>query len=262
MGDYPVDQHHYAYPHRDLPDGNILTVPSYGLPLATLLPEDDDRLVLAEKAISVSNIVNGSTRLQPVCMQIGQAAGTLAALAARSRRGTHAVSVRQVQAHLLGRGAWLLPLLDVEPSSPRFAPYQRVAATGLLRGEGRHQDWQNQTWLRADTLLLHSELTAFTDFYPHYRPADTSDTPVTLPELVDILRQIAREDGLDPVPLTQEAAREQIARFFPTPPTTLTRGAAAVLIDQWLHPFERHEIDLLGRRPQGTSVVVPTSRKP
>lgn len=63
VGDYPVDQHHYAYPHRDLPDMNLFTVPSFGLPLGALLPENEDRLLLAEKSISVTNIVNGATRL-------------------------------------------------------------------------------------------------------------------------------------------------------------------------------------------------------
>ena len=32
-------------------------------------------LIVAEKSISVSNIINGTTRLQPMVMQIGQAAG-------------------------------------------------------------------------------------------------------------------------------------------------------------------------------------------
>ena len=40
-------------------------------------------LIVAEKSISVSNIINGTTRLQPMVMQIGQAAGALAALAVK-----------------------------------------------------------------------------------------------------------------------------------------------------------------------------------
>ena len=58
-------------------------IPSYGLPLGTLIPKDVEGLIVAEKSISVSNIINGTTRLQPMVMQIGQAAGALAALAVK-----------------------------------------------------------------------------------------------------------------------------------------------------------------------------------
>ena len=153
VGDYPVDQHHYAYPHRDLPDMNLFTVPSFGLPLGTLLPASEDRLLLAEKSISVTNIVNGATRLQPVSMQIGQVAGTVAAMAVRKRCCPRSLSVRSVQAQLLKEGMYLLPYLDVDKHSPLFGPLQRIGATGMLRGEGKHIDWQNQTWINADSLL-------------------------------------------------------------------------------------------------------------
>ena len=82
VGDYPVDHHHSAYTGPDtLPDLSFYPVPSFGLPLGTLIPEEVDGLIVAEKSISVTNLVNGATRLQPVVLQIGQAAGALAALA-------------------------------------------------------------------------------------------------------------------------------------------------------------------------------------
>ncbi len=60
-------------------------------------------LIVAEKSISVSNIVNGTTRLQPVVMQIGQtAAGTLAALSIEQDKKIAEVSVRDVQNKILG----------------------------------------------------------------------------------------------------------------------------------------------------------------
>lgn len=49
--------------------------------MGALIPQTVDGLIVAEKSISVSNIANGTTRLQPVVLQIGQAAGALAALA-------------------------------------------------------------------------------------------------------------------------------------------------------------------------------------
>lgn len=71
VGDYPVDHHHTRYTGEEqLPDLHFHPVPSFGLPLGSLLPQEVKQLVVAEKSVSVSNIANGSTRLQPVVMQI------------------------------------------------------------------------------------------------------------------------------------------------------------------------------------------------
>ena len=45
-----------------------------------LIPEKIDNFIVAEKSISVTNIANGTNRLQPVILQIGQAVGVMAAL--------------------------------------------------------------------------------------------------------------------------------------------------------------------------------------
>jgi hypothetical protein len=86
VGDYPIDHHHKknaaAPQHLD-----FYPIPSFNIPLGALIPANYSNFIVAEKSISVSNIVNGTTRLQPCVMQIGQADGTLAA-----------ISVRKVQA--------------------------------------------------------------------------------------------------------------------------------------------------------------------
>ncbi len=51
-------------------------------PMGVFISADIDGLLAAEKNISVSRIVNGMTRLQPVTMYTGQASGAIAALAA------------------------------------------------------------------------------------------------------------------------------------------------------------------------------------
>ena len=77
VGDYPVDHHHASHPDAEnLPELHFYPVPSYNLPMGCLLPQSIDDFIVAEKSISVTIIVNGTTRLQPVVLQIGQAAGT------------------------------------------------------------------------------------------------------------------------------------------------------------------------------------------
>lgn len=246
VGDYPVDQHHYAYPRRDLPDMNLFTVPSFGLPLGTLLPENEDRLLLAEKSISVTNIVNGATRLQPVSMQIGQVAGTVAAMAVSNHCSPRLLSVRSIQAQLLKEGMYLLPYLDVDKHSPLFGPLQRIGATGMLRGEGKHIDWQNQTWINADSLLTRADLRFFRDVYPHFNPPMDGGRFVSLSDFLLILR--ALDSSLSS--LTVDRAQAVLGTYkiaAAHASVCLTRAQAAVLLDQFLHPFERKEIDLSGK---------------
>lgn len=131
VGDYPVDQHHNEHP---VPDLTLPSIPSWGLPLGVFFPRDDDRLILAEKAVSVTNLVNGTSRLQPVVMQIGQIAGTLAAMAVAQKRVPCRLSVRDVQRQLLKTGNYLLPFLDVPRSDALFPVLQRIGVTGHIAG--------------------------------------------------------------------------------------------------------------------------------
>ena len=83
VGDYAVDHHHFRHPDwRSLPDLEFYPIPSFNVPMGVLIPKQNDveNLIVAEKSVSVSNLINGATRLQPVVMQLGQAAGTIAAL--------------------------------------------------------------------------------------------------------------------------------------------------------------------------------------
>lgn len=246
VGDYPVDQHHYAYPHRDLPDMNLFTVPSFGLPLGTLLPAGEDRLLLAEKSISVTNIVNGASRLQPVSMQIGQVAGTVAAMAVRKRCSPRSLSVRSVQAQLLKEGMYLLPYLDVDKHSPLFGPLQRIGATGLLRGEGKHVGWQNQTWINADSLLTHADLNGFKDVYPRFVPPTNGERFVSLTGFLKVMADLDRRLSKLTV-VEAQAVLDSYKITAAHASAYLTRAQAAVLLDHFLHPFERKEVDLFGR---------------
>ena len=151
VGDYPIDHHHYRNPDWDnLPELHFYPIPSFNVPMGSLIPKAVDDLIVAEKSISVTNIMNGSTRLQPVVMQIGQAAGVLAALAVEKGEKVRDVPVREVQDVLLASGAYIMPYLDLKPGDENFEAIQRIGATGLIRGVGRNVDWSNQTWFAPD----------------------------------------------------------------------------------------------------------------
>ena len=248
VGDYPVDHHHTRYTGKEkLPNLYFHPIPSFGLPLGTMIPQEVDGLIVAEKSISVSNIANGTTRLQPVVMQIGQAAGALAALSVGQKKKIADVKVRDVQDAILAAGGYLLPYLDVPVESPLFKPLQRVGATGIMKGVGRNVGWSNQTWFRADTLLLMNELQGLADVYPQVSIATDDTSAVSMQEAINLIGQIAAHEGLK----TDVAVRtNDIWREYKWGEVDLTRPVSraemAVLIDKILDPFHRKEIDIHG----------------
>ena len=211
VGDYPVDHHHARYHGWSaLPDLHFFPIPSYGLPLGTLIPKEVKGLIVAEKSISVTNLVNGTTRLQPVVLQIGQAAGTLAALAVNQKTAIEEVDVRDVQDAILGAGGYLMPYLDYSKEHEWFKALQRIGSTGIMKGVGRNVEWSNQTWFRADTILLASELNGLSDLYPLYRGTDESQ-PVTMAQAIHIVETLA---GFENMEISQEKKDIALERVF------------------------------------------------
>ena len=145
VGDYPVDHHHKknsaAPQHLE-----FFPVPSFNIPLGALIPKAVSNFIVAEKSISVSNIVNGTTRLQPCVMQIGQASGLLAALSIKNKVAPKNISVRQVQQALLDANGYIMPYKDVTQKDRYFKAIQKIGATGLLRGVGVPTGWANATY--------------------------------------------------------------------------------------------------------------------
>ena len=164
VGDYPIDHHHRKNP--EAPQHlSFYPVPSFNVPLGALIPAQTKGLIVAEKGISVSNVVNGTTRLQPCVMLIGQAAGVLAALSIQSKKEAAAIPVRTVQSTLIQQGAYIMPFIDIKAGHPHFEAIQRIGATGILRGTGKPNAWANQTWFYPDSLvnvsLLKKDLLSF-----------------------------------------------------------------------------------------------------
>jgi hypothetical protein len=145
VGDYPIDHHHKKNP--DAPQHlDFFSVPSFNIPISCLIQDNQDNIIIAEKSISVSNVVNGTTRLQPCVMQIGQAAGLLAAQSVKDNLAPKKLSVRKLQNILLDANGYIMPYVDIKQNSPYFKAVQRIGATGLLKGVGVPNGWANTTY--------------------------------------------------------------------------------------------------------------------
>lgn len=133
VGDYFLDHHHsksHLPPAQRLDERYPKNAP-FQIPFAALVPRDTDGLVLAEKSIGVTHIVNGCSRLQPVVMLIGQAAGAAAALCAGRRIEPRALAARDVQEALLAERTMLVPMRDLPSTHPHFVAVQRLAVLGM-----------------------------------------------------------------------------------------------------------------------------------
>ena len=251
VGDYPVDHHHNRYTGEEkLPDLSFHSVPSFGLPLGTMIPQNADGLIVAEKSISVSNIVNGATRLQPVVLQIGQAAGTLAALSVIQNKSIDKVAVRDVQNSLLKHGGYLLPYLDIPKDHPAFLALQRVGSTGILRGEGKSVDWSNETWFKADSTLKMNELEGLTDVYPYIKVKKQSNKELSWYDALKLIKKITRKERLS-TPADIKSSAIDIHKSIKKNnkldlKEKISRLEMAVLIDKILDPFNNKQIDIHG----------------
>ncbi|RZK60742.1 MAG: FAD-dependent oxidoreductase [Pedobacter sp.] len=237
VGDYTIDHHHLKNPDAPKIDFINIKVPSYNIPLGTLVPKNLSNFIVAEKSIAVSNIVAGTTRLQPVVLGIGQAAGALAALAINENKAVNDVQVRDVQAKLLAANVYLMPYLDVKPSDPYFKAVQKIGATGILKGTGNPYMWANETWFYPNHPISGFELmSGLRGYYPALATYQLGGADLTITNLAKVIHAVS--------PMVSEAAvKEKYASLAKD--ETLKRSDVAVLIDHFLQPFER-PIDWFG----------------
>lgn len=140
VGDYPVDLHNCKAEENLESDLETLSDKSrngpFQIPIETLFSNNIDNLILAEKNLSQSRLANGATRLQPITMLTGQAAGAVAALAVKWDIVPKQVPVRQVQRLITESKAHIVPFLDVSVNDPTFSSVQQIAARGIMIGIG------------------------------------------------------------------------------------------------------------------------------
>jgi len=83
----------------------------YTIPYGCLVPKKIDQLLLAGRMISGTHKAHSNFRVMPICLNIGQAAGAAAAIAAKSGRTVRDIPAAEIQKHLIAHGA-------VEPQKP------------------------------------------------------------------------------------------------------------------------------------------------
>lgn len=243
VGDYPIDHHHKknlaAPQHLE-----FAAVPSFNVPLGALIPQKIRNMIVAEKGISVSNVVNGTTRLQPCVMLTGEAAGTLAALSAQAGKAPKQIPVREVQSSLIESGNMIMPYIDVQVNDKDFRSIQRIGATGILRGTGIPYKWANQTWFYPDSLVETQALNAGIADIKNIQFSGANKF-VTVNEAIALANKMAAQLKTGTTDAAATWRNAGLGAFEPN--RFITRREMAVLLDKTAHPFENLPIDINGK---------------
>ena len=240
VGDYPVDHHHDAHPDKkSLPQLAFYPIPSYSLPLGSIISKKTSNFLVAEKSISVSNLVNGTTRLQPVVLQVGQIAGLIASESIKNNISTNEIDTRDIQTKILNNGGYIQPYLDVEKNHPFFKAYQRIGSTGILRATGLNIGWSNQTWFYPEKSIVLDQL--LKDLGNYY---DLNKNPLSDLRTKTIFKWISLVQN-------QEIKNQQkiwnalgLSNF--NIDRKINRGEFAIILDYFLNPFNNFKVDIKG----------------
>ena len=240
VGDYPVDHHHDAHPDKkSLPQLAFYPIPSYSLPLGSIISKKTSNFLVAEKSISVSNLVNGTTRLQPVVLQVGQIAGLIASESIKNNISTNEIDIRDIQTKILNNGGYIQPYLDVEKNHPFFKAYQRIGSTGILRATGLNIGWSNQTWFYPERSIVLDQL--LKDLGNYY---DLNKNPLSDLRTKTIFKWISLVQN-------QEIKNQQkiwnalgLSNF--NTDRKINRGEFAIILDYFLNPFNNFKVDIKG----------------
>ncbi len=133
VGNYAND-HHYPGPDWSLapkscPWGGRWSGTPFAVPYGALVSATVVNLLAADKNVSVSHMANGATRLQPLVLNLGQAAGQAAALCLITGRLPAELPVRQLQQALIEDAqapAGVVPLWDTPWHHPQWRQRQRA----------------------------------------------------------------------------------------------------------------------------------------
>ncbi|MEJ5964061.1 FAD-dependent oxidoreductase [Pedobacter immunditicola] len=243
VGDYTIDHHHLKNPEAPAIDFVKIKVPAYNVPLGSLISNSVKGLVVAEKSIGVSNIVAGATRLQPVVLGIGQAAGALAAIAIQKSIDPENVNVRDVQTALLNSNAYLMPFIDVKPQDSNFKAIQRIGTTGILKGTGISYKWANQMWFYPHHFISEADfVSGMRLYYPQLADLAASGKDLDIGFFNEVLAKAGSPKDRSTILKDLHQLQEENNQ---TKSNTIKRGELAVLLDRYLHPFDR-QIDFNG----------------
>ncbi len=154
IGDYPIDIHYCERGKGDL----FYHVLPFQIPYWVTVPKEVDGFLVTEKNISVSHIANGSTRLQPVVMNVGQAVGAAAALSFLNNVQPRYINVKKLQQILLNASMHIFYFRDVPLDHFAYKYIAELAVNGVITGYDDYYFRPNDAITKAEFVSLIAKL--------------------------------------------------------------------------------------------------------
>ncbi len=248
VGDASPGQH---YVDKRGPQTPYPPFPAYSIPLGTVVLKDLPNLLVTEKALSTTHLVNASTFYPSVQMVLGQGAGTVAAFCAFYKTTTQHLNVRAIQGEVLDFKGYLMPFSDVSLADPNFRAIQQVSATGMLHGIPQVNGKTAAILFKPDTTVSTAEVEPvikeiYTRAFLWFNKVKPGEQ-FTLGNLLSFISEITLSE---PKPLQAKIEKDWQATYkFKEPFDVnhpLTRREFAVLTNKYLNPFAR-TVDLSGK---------------
>ena len=253
IGDYPIDLHFCKYGRGDI----FKEIAPYQIPYGVTIPKKVDGFMVADKNISVSHIANGSTRLQPVTMAVGQAVGTAAAMASKQNIEPRNINVKELQEKLINNDSNLFFFKDLPPQHWAYKDVAGLAIKGLISGYNDLSFKPNNPIMESEMLKIFkvSLITKnrSTLLLKKIHLSKNSQSLITRSTTIDLLYQLLKSNkkiqALNNIPIKFKDLRPGTAtynkvqalasigvidnkNYYFRPYENLTRAEAVVLLDR------------------------------
>ena len=225
--------------------------PGYSIPLGTVVLRNIDNLLVTEKALSTTHIVNASTFYPSVQMTLGQGVGTLAAYCAFFKTTTKKLDVRKVQDELLTFKGYLMPFIDVTQSDRYFRAIQQIGVTGMLKGVQKATGKSAAVYFLPDSVVMTAEIKpVMLEIYARSFIWFNKTKPGAVFTVGNLLSFISEMTLADPKTLQLDMQKLWKGKYKFTSDFNMdkpiTRREFAILANQYINPFAR-AVDITGK---------------
>jgi hypothetical protein len=217
------------------------------IPLHAILVKDADNILCTEKDLP------GDKDIQylPLQLELGQAAGAVAAYCAFFKTTTQHLRVRIIQGELLDFKAYLLPFSDVRQTDPAWRAIQQVSATGLLKGVQKTTGNTSELHFEPNDIVSTDEVRPIlTELYTRaflWFNAEKPGDKFTLGNLLSLISDYTLTEPKNLQIAVQKSwtAQLRLSGTFDLK-RPVTRLEFAVLANKYLNPFAK-TVDMSGR---------------
>lgn len=249
IGDAAPGQH--FLPLEKAPETDYGVFPAYSIPAGAVIVKDFDDFLVAEKAMSVTHLVNASTMYPSVQMTAGQGIGTIAAYCAFFKTTTKTVKIRMIQNEILTYHGYLMPFADVPKNDPQFIAIQKIGVTGLLQGVQIPSGTAATVFFLPDSVVKTAEIKpVLAEIYTRSFLWFNKNKPgglFTIGNLLSFIEELNLRDAKTFQLQVRNDWKTQLkldTEFNISRP--ITRREFAALADVYLKPFDR-PVDLTGK---------------